>query len=788
MAKNRDSLKLHSTGSRTVSLPGILKRPVLWYNQMVNGIKKMSDIPDYLRKLNDQQYEAATTVEGPILILAGAGSGKTGTMTHRIAYMVKEAGISPYSILAVTFTNKAAGEMRDRVEALIGPVTGMWIQTFHSACLRILRSDADRLGYKKSFVIYDPVDQKALMKSLVKERELDDKHYAPAYVLSEISKAKEKQLSPEDFRRHYGDMDHYRKLAELYSAYETELLKNNAMDFDDLILNTVRLFESEPDVLESYRRKFRYIMVDEYQDTNMLQYRLVSLLAKEHRNICVVGDDDQCIYEWRGADIRNIMEFEKDFPGARVIKLEQNYRSTGNILEAAHSVISRNRGRKDKKLWTGAGAGEKVEYHRADSDTEEARYAAARIEAMRRKDPDLKYSDFAILYRANVQSRRFEDCLSGRSIPYQVLSGLRYYDRKEIKDILAYMRLVQDPDDDVSFLRIVNEPKRGAGDKALELIRSSAAEDHTSLLEAMIAPEVLSGVKSATAEAFKSLYELVISLGSEREGMAVADIYDTLLVKSGYLPALEEQDSVEADARIENLLEFKSVIAEKEKESSAAGEKLTLENFMEGLALISDVDNHDPDQDSVSLMTLHSAKGLEFRVVFMPGMEDGLFPSYRSLDRGEGVEEERRLCYVGMTRAKEKLFLTSAEYRLLYGKTERTRESMFLREIDRKFLTGDAVYERKEGAYPGVRYDTEAPYSTRAYVSPIAAMRAVKESVKKPAETLAGVDIKPGDVVEHEKFGQGTVIEMKGSILTVIFKSCGTKKLAKDLAPMKKVK
>ncbi|MBQ3920961.1 MAG: UvrD-helicase domain-containing protein [Firmicutes bacterium] len=540
----------------------------------------MSDRPEYLRKLNDQQYEAATTVEGPILILAGAGSGKTGTMTHRIAYMVKEAGISPYSILAVTFTNKAAGEMRDRVEALIGPVTGMWIQTFHSACLRILRSDADRLGYKKSFVIYDPVDQKALMKSLVKERELDDKHYAPAYVLSEISKAKEKQLSPEDFRRHYGDMDHYRKLAELYSAYETELLKNNAMDFDDLILNTVRLFESEPDVLESYRRKFRYIMVDEYQDTNMLQYRLVSLLAKEHRNICVVGDDDQCIYEWRGADIRNIMEFEKDFPGARVIKLEQNYRSTGNILEAAHSVISKNRGRKDKKLWTGAGAGEKVEYHRADSDTEEARYAAARIEAMRRKDPDLKYSDFAILYRANVQSRRFEDCLSGRSIPYQVLSGLRYYDRKEIKDILAYMRLVQDPDDDVSFLRIVNEPKRGAGDKALELIRSSAAENHTSLLEAMIAPEVLSGVKSATAEAFKSLYELVISLGSEREGMAVADIYDTLLVKSGYLPALEEQDSVEADARIENLLEFKSVIVEKEKESSAAGEKLTLLNSL----------------------------------------------------------------------------------------------------------------------------------------------------------------------------------------------------------------
>ena len=429
---------------------------------------------EYLAKLNPQQYEAATTLEGPLLILAGAGSGKTGTMTHRIAYMIKDAGISPYSILAVTFTNKAATEMRERVEALVGACPGMWIQTFHSACLRILRMEADKIGYDRNFVVYDPVDQKALMKSIVKELEFDEKQFAPAYVLSEISDAKEKAVSAAEYARKYGHVERYQPLCTLYDRYEKALRKNNAMDFDDLILNAVRLFERDEETLLRYQHKFRYVMVDEYQDTNMLQYRLVYLLAQKHRNLCVVGDDDQCIYQWRGADIRNILEFEKDFPGAKVVKLEQNYRSTSNIIDAAHSVICRNKGRKSKKLWTEAPAGEKIEYYRAPDDREEARWTAEKIRSLMRRDPGLKYSDFAILYRTNVQSRRFEDSLSGKGIPYQVLSGLRYYDRKEIKDMMAYMRLILNPADDVALLRVLNEPKRGIGAKTEEKLRAMA--------------------------------------------------------------------------------------------------------------------------------------------------------------------------------------------------------------------------------------------------------------------------------------------------------------------------
>ncbi|MBR5731075.1 MAG: UvrD-helicase domain-containing protein, partial [Firmicutes bacterium] len=464
---------------------------------------------DYLEKLNPQQYEAATTIEGPLLILAGAGSGKTGTMTHRIAYMIKDCGIFPYSILAVTFTNKAAGEMRERVEALVGPKPGMWIQTFHSACLRILRSEADRLGYGKNFVVYDPTDQKALVKRIVKDMELDEKRFAPNYVLAVISEKKEKEEGPEDYLKEVAAMPQsYRSLAAVYGEYEKSLRQNNAMDFDDLILNTVRLFERFPEVLEQYRAKFRYIMVDEYQDTNMLQYKFIKLLGMVHRNVCVVGDDDQCIYEWRGADIRNILEFEKDFPGAKVIKLEQNYRSKGNIISAAHSVISRNKARKDKKLWTADEAGEKVEYYRAEDDNEEARWTAAKISSLMRSE-GLKYSDFAVLYRTNVQSRRFEEQFAARGIPYQVLSGFRFYDRKEIKDMMCYMRLVQDPQDDVSLRRIINEPKRGIGERSMDLIENIARVNSWNLTEAIASDAVQGSLGSKAAAELKKLSDLL---------------------------------------------------------------------------------------------------------------------------------------------------------------------------------------------------------------------------------------------------------------------------------------
>ena len=747
---------------------------------------------DYLEKLNKQQYEAATCTEGPLLILAGAGSGKTGTMTHRIAYMIKDCGIDPYSILAVTFTNKAAGEMRDRVEALVGPKPGMWIQTFHSACLRILRSEADRLGYSKSFVVYDPVDQKSLVKRIVKDLQFDEKRFAPNYVLTIISSEKEKENGPEKYAEETAEMpENYKSIARIYAEYEKELKQNNAMDFDDLILNAVRLFERFPEVLAQYQRRFQYVMVDEYQDTNMLQYKLIHLLAKEHENICVVGDDDQCIYEWRGATIRNILEFEHDFPGAKVVKLEQNYRSKGNIIAAAHSVIKRNKKRKDKKLWTEDADGEKIEYYRADNDQDEASWTVGKIKKLMREDPELKYSDFAVLYRTNVQSRRFEEQFAAKGIPYQVLSGLRFYDRKEIKDMMSYMRLVTNPADDVSMRRIINEPKRGIGGKSMELIENIARVNGWSLSEAIASDAVQSNLGAKASAEIKKLSDALSSLAVQKDSMSVAEVYDLLLEKSGYLQALEDQGDIEAESRMENLLEFKSVIAEKEKDASARGESLTLDNFMEGLALISDIDNHDPDQDAVVLMTLHSAKGLEFPVVFMPGMETGIFPSYRTLDRGEDPEEERRLCYVGMTRARDRLFMSSAELRMLYGKTDYTTESMFLKEIDKKYLTGTPLYEKKGLGLSFDRYRPSAveTYSKGTYISPIKQAYQVRQNAAQTAQraTLAGQDVRPGDRVSHPKFGDGTVITANGNILTIVFDLYGTKKLAKDMAPLKKV-
>lgn len=733
----------------------------------------------YLENLNDKQREAAMYTEGALLILAGAGSGKTSTMTRRIAYLVDEKGVSPYNILAVTFTNKAAREMEERVEEILGSNSRMWIMTFHAACLRMLRMDGDRLGYTNSFAVYDPVDQKSIVKNLLKEYEIDEKKFTPNSILLNISKAKEQEIGPREFEENAGDFRD-ETVAKVYRGYERILSRNNAMDFDDLILNTVRLLKENPDVLEKYQERFRYIMVDEYQDTNQLQYKLISLLAKKYGNICVVGDDDQCIYQWRGADIRNILNFEKEFPKAKVVKLEQNYRSTANILEAAHSVISNNKQRKRKKLWTDASQGEKIQYQRLESDYREAGYIAQEIGYMVQQGEN--YRDFAILYRTNAQSRNFEDSLAQRRIPYRVIGGLRYYDRMEIKDMIAYMRLVANPMDDIAFDRVVNSPKRGIGKATMDKIKSVANYCEKSIFQYVESEAIADTLSGKASRGMNEFLEIIREYSEEKENLRVSDIYEGLLIKSGYLKTLEDQGTAEADGRIENLMEFKSVIYEFENRNS----KLELDEFLEKLALLSDVDNHDSEANAVTLMTMHSAKGLEFPYVFMPGMEDGLFPSWRSRDSISQMEEERRLCYVGMTRAKRRLWMTSAESRLLYGKVNATRESEFMREINPKLLAGDGVYKSgsvgaKTGStrYLDGRYDPiSGDYQFQNHIK-------AKSEMKK--KLVHDEHFEVGDRVIHGKFGEGVVLEVTPKIIRVEFVGNGVKKLAVGIAPIKKM-
>ena len=549
------------------------------------------------------------------------------------------------------------------------------------------------------------------------------------------------------------------------------------MDFDDLLLNTVKLFEKDEAVLLRYQNRFRYIMVDEYQDTNQIQYKFIKMLAEAHDNICVVGDDDQCIYQWRGADIRNILEFERDFRGAKVVKLEQNYRSTGNILEAAHSVIANNRDRKAKKLWTDQEPGSKITYFRADDERDEAQFIASEINRI--KDSSIKYSDFAILYRNNSQSRTFEEALSRRDIPYRVLGGLRYYDRKEIKDIMCYMRLVQNNADDLALIRIINEPKRGIGGRTIEKLQTLASVRNESMFDVLADREVMSSFSAKVSANIEAFTAMISSYSDEKDTMKVSDLYDGLLVNSGYLKSLEIQETLEAESRIENLMEFKSVIRDYETEDP----NITLAEFMERIALLADVDNHDADEDAVVMMTMHSAKGLEFPYVFMPGLEDGLFPGWRAFDREEGLEEERRLCYVGITRAKERLWMTSAAMRTMYGRTDYTRESQFLRELDSRLLEGDAVYEKKSRAFGEGSF--ESGVSEKTPFRPFDQLRYARQQTKKNAAASSDV-FSRGDIVAHPKFGQGTVVECTESVVTVEFVS-GTKKLAVGIAPIKKI-
>lgn len=740
--------------------------------------------PDYLQSLNDMQYEAAIHTEGPMLILAGAGSGKTSTMTRRIAYMIREKGIAPYNILAVTFTNKAAQEMRERVEQLVGGSTRMWLLTFHSTCLRILRVNAEKAGYHDGLTVYDPVDQKAVIRKCIKAANVNEKIFTPKMVLARISDAKEKGVNSAEFAMNAAS-PREKTIADLYRRYERELLSNNAVDFDDMIWRVVKMFEEYPEVLEQYRQRFQYIMVDEYQDTNYMQYRFVKALAGKSRNICVVGDDDQCIYEWRGADISNILSFEKDFPGARVIKLEQNYRSTGNILKAAHSVISHNRQRKAKKLWTAAEEGSRITYKRLQSEKEEAAWIADCIDRYVMEE-GRQYQNFAILYRTNAQSRSFEEVLLTRGIPYVIRGTLRFYDRKEIKDMIAYMRLVANPDDNVAFTRVINEPKRSIGPKTLDKISILAEQQGTSMLRLLTDEEIVGGFTAKASEALRGFVRLIAECRAGMEDLSVSDIYDRLFEGSGYLAMLERERTTEAEGRLENLMEFKSAIADRESENP----EMTLTEFLENLSLDAEVDQGSPESDDkVVLMTLHGAKGLEFPVVFMPGMEDGLFPGWRSLDTEEGISEERRLCYVGITRAEQKLYMTSATTRTLYGRTEYTKESQFLEELDSSLLDelsdepGKSSYPtRKDGYAPEVRYsDSHRPFDP---------IRAQADVIKKKSRdiqrknTKAAGQYAAGMRVRHKKFGEGMILEVSDNVVKVAFDRAGIKKLAAGIAPL----
>lgn len=772
-----------------------------------------------LSRLNKEQQEAVKHMEGPLLILAGAGSGKTTMMTHRIAYML-EKGVSPYNILAVTFTNKAAGEMKDRIESLTGGTRGMWVMTFHAMCVRILRNHGDVLGFKNGFSIYDESDKKALLKRIVKDLKIDEKIYPVSYLGSVISSCKEAEEDPDDYIENNSMNFKAETVAKVYARYMEDLQQNNAMDFDDLLWNVVKLFEVSSEVLSYYQERFKYIMVDEYQDTNYLQYKLIHALAEKSHNLCVVGDDDQCIYQWRGADIRNILDFEKDFPETKVIKLEQNYRSDANILDLANSVITNNRNRKAKELWTDRNEGSKITYRRLEDEQREAWYVGGEIQRLHDEE-GIPFNDMAILYRKNAQSRPFEEKFSFRGIPYRVLGGTRFYDRKEIKDVMSYMHLVENPSDDVAMARIINEPKRGLGPKSLGGIVSYAKAYKLSIFEALKEQEVLGSLSRKSRAAVEDLVTMLDELGTEQDNMELSDIYDNLIRRSGYLTALEAENTVEADARIENILELRSVIAEFEEK--AAGSVLTdeedefreerdrlredgfdvkeptlLQSFLERIALLSDIDNRDESEDAVVMMTLHSSKGLEFPVVFMPGMENGLFPGSTSMDDPSKMEEERRLCYVGITRAMRKLYLTGAQTRMLYGRTDFTIESEFMREMDTNLLEGDPTVAERAASAGGIRgdggilgmrefkgrYECSADGYDASFSKPFDALKFAK---KQASKGISNEGFEAGDRIRHPKFGEGLLIEQDAKTLTIAFDSVGIKKLGKGFVKLTKV-
>lgn len=734
-----------------------------------------------LDKLNERQKEAVLTTEGPVLVLAGAGSGKTTVLVNRIAYMISEKHIRPWNILAITFTNKAAREMKDRIERLLGDTAkDMWIGTFHSVCVRILRSCIDLLGYSRDFVIYDTADTKTVMKECLRELDIDEKSFPVRNVLSIISNAKNDLMDAATFENVYKSDYRMSIIAKIYYRYQTKLRKNNAVDFDDIILNTVKILSENPDVLSKYQDKFQYILVDEYQDTNNSQYLLINLLAQANRNLCVVGDDDQSIYKFRGANIGNILNFEDDYSDVQKITLDQNYRSTQNILDAANSVISNNKGRMGKSLWTSNGDGNRVYVYTGTNEYDEARYIARQIK--KHFDEQGSFSDCAILYRTNAQSRVIEEMLMRESVPYKVLSGLRFYDRKEIKDIIAYLRVVYNPNDDVSLARIINEPKRKIGNATLEKARNIAREKETSLYDVISHADDYPEFKTAIKKLL-SFSEIIQSLIKLKDTVTIEDLTGRILNDTGYMPALVMEDTTESKTRIENLGEFISVITEFEKNEETGN---TLGEFLENISLVSDIDGYDENEDSAVLMTIHSAKGLEFPIVFLSGLEEGLFPGMRSMESDDDIEEERRLCYVAITRAKEQLYITKTISRTIHGKTMPTTASRFFKEIPVEYLEDKTTLQPKVAKVMqdlGVR-NAAAPkkevYMTKGFGS----------SVKSSGSTDYS-KFKAGDTIEHRTFGRGEILKAtpcgNDCILEIQFESIGFKRLMAAFAKVKKI-
>lgn len=736
--------------------------------------------------LNPQQAEAVINTEGPMLIMAGAGSGKTKVLTCRVANLLQK-GVRPYRILAITFTNKAAAEMRERVNNMSGPAAkDVWLFTFHAFCARFLRMEIDKLpGYGGNFAIYDTADSQNLIKQILKEMNLDDKRFQPSGILSRISNAKNALQDAAAFARQAGDF-YEQKVADIYSRYEQKLQLNNALDFDDLLMLSIKLLQENKEVREKYQDRFDYLLVDEYQDTNHAQYLLTKFLAAKHRNICVVGDADQSIYGWRGADIQNILDFEKDYPDAKVIKLEQNYRSTQIILDAANAVIENNTGRKPKNLWTENKSGADIIYFQAVDERDEARFVIEQLQNLQRTE-NKKLGDMAILYRTNTQSRIFEEMLIKSGISYNMVGGLKFYERKEIKDIIAYLRVIFNPADSLSLLRIINVPKRGIGDASLAKIQAYAAASNVSLFEAVSNAAAIDGLSSRFVSKLDDLAGIIFELMNLANEAPVEDLIDRVLRDTGYLEELENERTPQAQSRIDNLHELISVA----QEFAASEEENNLENFLAHVALVSDIDDTELGEDAITLMTLHSSKGLEFPVVFLVGMEEGLFPHARTLMDETEIEEERRLCYVGITRAKEKLFLSSTKMRTIYGNTVTYPPSRFLQEIPARLVKTIKRQERFS-ALENFKQISEK-YSARPQ-KPASTFNPHSFMPQKPAAAAcgtAGTRFNTGDRVSHSKWGEGMVVSVKdspdGQEVKVAFAGAGVRSLLTKYAVLKKL-
>ena len=734
--------------------------------------------------LNNEQREAVFHTEGPLLILAGAGSGKTRVLTHRIAYLMDERAVNGWNILAITFTNKAAGEMRERVDRLVGfGAESIWVSTFHSTCVRILRRHIDRLGYDTNFAIYDTDDQKTLMKDVCKYLQIDTKMMKERALLSAISAAKNEFISADEYELSaIGDYTK-QKIAKVYQEYEKQMRANNALDFDDLLVKTVQLFQTQPDVLEYYQERFRYIMVDEYQDTNTVQFKLISLLAKKYRNLCVVGDDDQSIYKFRGANIKNILNFENEYEDARVIKLEQNYRSTETILKAANGVIRNNLGRKDKSLWTEKGEGDPIQFHQFEDGFEEANYVANDI-AKHVREGERSYKDHAVLYRTNAQSRLFEEKFIHANIPYKVVGGVNFYARKEIKDLLAYLKTIDNGRDDLAVRRIINVPKRGIGLASINKVQDSAMQREVSFYEALRTADMIPGIgRSATK--LESFVALIEHFKETAKTAAISDLMKEIIDYTGYVESLKEEGEVEFEARKENIDELFSKIAAYEE--SCELEPPTLSGFLEEVALVADIDSLDENSDYVVLMTLHSAKGLEFPEVYLTGMEDGIFPSYMTItsDDPTEVEEERRLCYVGITRAEENLTMTCARRRMIRGETQYNKISCFMKEVPVYLLASARSMEKEKREAP-----KENPYFQARQAFRTQAFAPAKQAKSFGVKTGEKLSYDVGDRVRHMKFGEGLVVAIveggRDYEVTVQFDQVGVKKMFASFAKLVK--